>query len=210
MSVLGVRGIHIVFEGPDSVGKSTQIALTEKYLLDEGFDVVLTREPGGTPVGLMLRKILLDTDIEIDPRAEALMMAADRAADVAQVIAPSCEQGRIVLSDRYIPSSLVYQGVVRGLGIKEVAELSAFAVGEHTPDVILCFDLEDDLARSRAASTPDRIEKEGEVFHQQIRETYRQLAADESWSVVDARGTQEEVFARIVDLISPHLPNQSV
>lgn len=204
------RGLHIVFEGPDSVGKSTQIVRTEKYLRDRGMNVTLTREPGGTPVGAMLRKILLDSDVTIDDRAEALMMAADRAADVAQVIVPAISRGDIVLSDRYIPSSLVYQGVVRGLGVKEVAQLSQFAVGEHLPDVILCFDLEDQLAAARADEQPDRIEQEGQAFQQKIRDSYRQLSVDHSWSVVDARGTEDEVFARIVDLISPALSDKSV
>ncbi len=204
------RGIHIVFEGPDSVGKSTQIVRTEKYLLDKGLNVSLTHEPGGTRVGSMLRKILLDTDIAIDARAEALMMAADRAADVAQVIVPSLERGDVVLSDRYIPSSLVYQGVVRGLGVNEVAALSKFAAGDHVPDVILCFDLDDHLAAERADEHPDRIEQEGQVFQQKIRDAYRRLSAEHSWSVVDAYGTEDEVFARIVNLISPCISDKSI
>lgn len=203
-------GVHIVFEGPDSVGKSTQIKLTEKYLLNSGLRVTLTREPGGSPVGAMLRKILLDTDVEIDDRAEALMMAADRAADVAQVIVPACQRGEIVLSDRYIPSSLVYQGVVRGLGVEEVASLSAFAVGDHEPDIVLCFDLDDDIAAARADEQPDRIEQEGQGFQQQIRDAYRRLSTQFSWNTVDASGTHDEVFARIVDLISPYIPDKSV
>ena len=102
------NGVHIVFEGPDAVGKSTQIALTKKYLEELGHKVVLTREPGGTEVGLMLRKILLETNLNIDPHAEALMMASDRAQDVHEIIMPAIERGDIVLSDRFIPSSLVY------------------------------------------------------------------------------------------------------
>lgn len=202
------RGLHIVFEGPDSVGKSTQIQSTKEYLEKKGFEVVLTREPGGTQVGSMLRTILLDTDIEIDPRAEALMMAADRAQDVSEVIVPATRSGKIVLSDRYIPSSLVYQGVVRGLGVETVSNLSEFAAGDHQPDLIVCFELDDDLAQSRADAEPDRIEKEGDVFAQSIRDTYRTLSKEQSWSVVDANGTAKEVFERIIDLINPLLENK--
>lgn len=204
------RGIHIVFEGPDSVGKSTQIELIKNYLVDTGYDVVLTREPGGTEIGSMLRTILLDSDIYVDPRAEALMMAADRAQHIYEVIKPACENGSIVLSDRYIPSSLVYQGVVRGLGVNEVAKLSKFAVDGHEPDLVLCFDLDDDLARQRADEKPDRIEKEGEAFAQNIRDTYRKLSSEFGWAVVDANGTTGEVYARIVDLINPYLQNKIV
>lgn len=210
MNLDSSRGIHVVFEGPDSVGKSTQIAATQEYLVSLGFNVVLTREPGGTKVGSMLRTILLDSDFEIDPKAEALMMAADRAQDVAEIIVPAIELGDIVLSDRYIPSSLVYQGVVRGLGIQAIEGLSSFAVGNHTPDVVLCFDLDDDLARMRVDEQPDRIEKEGEAFAQEIRTNYRKLSSIYGWSVVDANGTTEEVFNRIKDLIEPHLPNNSI
>lgn len=202
---MSVRGVHIVFEGPDAAGKSTQIARTHEYLLKNGYNVTLTREPGGTPTGALLRTILLDSDVEIDPKAEALMMAADRAQDVAQVILPALVRGDVVLSDRYIPSSLVYQGIVRGLGVEQVQELSTFAVGDHRPDLTLCFDIPDHIAHERIGDEPDRIEQEGQGFHQKIREAYRQLTHDFSWSAVDAYGSEDEVFARIIDLITPVL-----
>lgn len=195
------RGMHIVFEGPDAVGKSTQIQLTKEYIESLGRKVILTREPGGTTVGLELRKILLDSDLPIHPRAEALMMAADRAQDVHEVIVPSIEFGINVLSDRFIPSSLVYQGVVRDLGIDTIYRLSEFALGGHIPDITLCFDLEDELAIARADKNPDRIEREGVDFHQKVRDAYRDLTRQFSWDKIDANGSIEEVFERIKKVI---------
>lgn len=204
------QGVHIVFEGPDAVGKSTQIKRTFEYFQEKGYQVVLTREPGGTTLGESLRSILLDSDLDIDYRAEALIMAADRAQNVSQVIIPALERGDIVLSDRYIPSSLVYQGIVRGLGTKEVSLLSEFATAGHQPDIIVCFDLEDAIARERVTDDPDRIEREGDRFQQQIRDAYRVLSRDTNWGVVDAGGTQDEVFKRILDLIEPIIVNKAV
>lgn len=203
------RGIHIVFEGPEAVGKSTQIMLLEKYLEHKGFEVVRTREPGVAGLGVKLRELLLDTDIHIAPRAEALMMAADRAQNVEVEILPSLKKGAVVLSDRHVPSSLVYQGIVRRLGVEEVKALSDFACNGHQPDIVLCFDLNDDLARSRAKGNPDRMEREGEDFHQQVRDAYRDLSKKYSWSVIDANGTEEEVSNRINDLIFPLINGNS-
>jgi dTMP kinase len=204
------RGIHIVFEGPEAVGKSTQIQRAGQWLQDQGHNVVLTREPGDTPLGKELRRLLLDSDMHIDPRAEALMMAADRAQNVADVVVPNLDAGTIVISDRHIPSSLVYQGVVRGLGIETIAELSAFACNGHSADLVLVLDLDDDLARARAKAEPDRMEREGEEFHQNVRDAYRELTTTFGWQRVDAFGDEDEVFARITDLISPLLDDKSV
>ena len=200
--------MHIVFEGPDAVGKSTQIKLTKDYFESLGRKVILTREPGGTTVGLELRKILLETDLPIHPRAEALMMAADRAQDVHEIIVPSVGAGMIVLSDRFISSSLVYQGVVRDLGIDSIYKLSEFALDGHSPDVTLCFDLQDELAISRADKNPDRIEREGIEFHQKVRDAYRKLTEQYGWDKIDANGTKEEVFGRIKKVIVSKLTTQ--
>lgn len=198
-------GVHIVFEGPEAVGKSTQIARTVKFLEEQGRIVTLTREPGSTELGKMLRNILLDSDLEINARAEALLMAADRAHDVSEVIVPALQSGNVVLSDRYVPSSLVYQGVVRGLGVEVVAQISEFACSGHNADITICFDLDDDHARARAKAEPDRMEREGEQFHQKVRDAYRELTQTFGWNRIDAMGSEDEVFARIVDLITPLL-----
>ena len=203
------NGVHIVFEGPDAVGKSTQIALTKKYLEELGHKVVLTREPGGTEVGLMLRKILLETNLNIDPHAEALMMASDRAQDVHEIIMPAIERGDIVLSDRFIPSSLVYQGIVRRLGIEQVFELSKFALGRHTPDITLCFDILDEKAIARADKNPDRIEREGTDFHQEVRDAYRMMTGKYNWEKIDANGSVDEVFDRIKKIIDIKIVSNS-
>lgn len=207
------RGLHIVFEGPEAVGKSTQIANVKKYIEDKGFTVVSTRQPGMAGLGIKLREILLDTDMYIDPRAEALMMAADRAQNVAVEIVPSIERGEIVLSDRHVPSSLVYQGIVRELGLNEVANLSKFACNGHEPDITLFFELDDETARSRAKPEPDRMEREGEIFHQKVRDAYRELARDDKynlgWTIIDASGSNEEVFSRIQSVIDPLLSKLS-
>lgn len=199
------KGIHIVFEGPDGVGKSTQIKLIKKYLEDAGKIVTLSREPGSAGLGVELRRLLLDTDIDIVPRAEALMMAADRAQCFEREVLPALERGEFVISDRHVPSSLVYQGVVRGLGVEEVIELSVFAKDGHEPDVILCFDLEDEIAQSRISDEPDRIEREGENFQQQVREAYRALTKKYAWEKVDANGTQTQVFDRIKKIIDKYV-----
>lgn len=203
-------GLHIVFEGPEAVGKSTQIEMTGQWLESLGHDVVLTREPGDTDLGAELRRLLLDTDIDIDPRAEALMMAADRAQNVSDVLTPALERGNVVISDRHVPSSLVYQGVVRGLGVEEISRLSAFACKGHVADIVIVLDLPDDLTRERAKDEPDRIESEGEDFHQNVRDSYRDLTKTFGWSRVDAHGTPDEVLCRIMDLILPLLSSKSM
>ncbi|HQZ14734.1 MAG TPA: dTMP kinase [Acidimicrobiia bacterium] len=202
-------GVHIVFEGPEAVGKSTQILKLQEYLEGLGHVVVRSREPGVAGLGEKLRELLLDTDIYISPRAEALMMAADRAQNVDVEIMPALKAGSIVLSDRHVPSSLVYQGVVRGLGVDQVKSLSDFACDGHQADIVLCFDLEDGLAKSRGKENPDRMEREGEEFHQQVRDAYRTLSKKFRWSIVDAHGSEDEVFERIKNLISPLLVDNS-
>ncbi|MFN8016451.1 MAG: dTMP kinase [Acidimicrobiia bacterium] len=204
-----MSGLHLVFEGPDSVGKSTQIELVKNLIESLGFEVIITKEPGGTELGQHLRNILLDSDLDIDYKAETLLMAADRAQHVSKKIVPLLKENKVVLSDRYIPSSLVYQGIVRGVGVDLVNEINMFAVGKHKPDLILCFDLEDDAAKQRMSSTPDRIEREGDEFAQRIREAYRELQVKYNWQRVDANGTQQQVFNRIKNLIEPLLLNHS-
>lgn len=210
MSGATSRGIHIVFEGPEAVGKSTQIIRTRDQLLQQGFEVVMTREPGVAGYGAKLRELILDTDIYITPRAEALAMASDRAQNVEIEIVPAVEQGKIVLSDRHVPSSLVYQGVVRGLGVDAVSKLSEFACAGHVPDLVLCFDLDDELAKARAKQTPDRMEREGDDFHQRVRDAYRILTDQFGWSRIDANGSEDEVFSQIMDLIKPFLSDKSI
>jgi dTMP kinase len=181
-------------EGGEATGKTTQAAL-----LAERLGAVLTREPGGTEVGERVRDLVLDPAVRVDPRAEALLMAAARAQHVAQVIEPALNGGRHVVTDRFTPSSLAYQGVGRGLGVAEVAALSAFATAGLEPDLILLLDLPLETTAARLSDQPDRLELEGAPFHARVSAAFRRLAeADPTrWRVVPADGSVDEVAARV-------------
>jgi len=186
------RGRFIVFEGGEGCGKSTQAAR-----LAEAIGALLTREPGGTRVGERVRELLLDPDlIGLDARAEALLMAAARAEHVAAVIAPALARGEDVVSDRYTPSSLAYQGYGRGLDVDKVRDLSSWATGGLDPDLVIL------LATStpRLAAVADRLEAEGAEFHDRVARGYRELAADNAhWRIIDGDGTIDEVAARVLE-----------
>lgn len=198
-------GRFVVFEGGEGCGKSTQARR-----LAERWGAVLTFEPGGTPVGQQLREILLSPETgDLDPRAEALLMAADRAQHVATVIRPALLRGRDVVCDRFVGSSLAYQGYGRGLGVEEVGALSAFAVDGLIPDlvVLLVVAPEDAAARLAAAGKPDRLEAAGDEFHAKVAEAYGMLAAHDPdrWVVVDGTGPVEEVEARVLAAVDARL-----
>lgn len=200
-----MTGRFVVLEGGDGSGKSTQIPRLAAWLRSRGLDVVVTREPGGTPLGGALRALVLDGEDSIDPTAEALLMAADRAQHVAAVIRPALARGAWVLTDRHVPSSLVYQGVVRGLGADAVESVNAWATGGLTPDLVIVLDVSDAVAAQRRPGDPDRLEREGDSFHAEVRAAYRGLAADRGWSVIDGSGSPDEVAARIEAVITAHL-----
>jgi dTMP kinase len=184
----------IAFEGGEACGKSTQAALLAHRL-----GAVLTREPGGTSMGERVRALLLDTASgALDPRTEALLLAAARAQHVAEVIAPSLAAGRHVVTDRYSYSSLAYQGYGRGLSLEEVRGLSDWATGGLWPDAVVLLDLPADVAESRRGH-PDRFESEGQAFHRRVEAGFRTLAAEDPchWRVVDGSGTVDEVAARV-------------
>ncbi|HVF75345.1 MAG TPA: dTMP kinase [Acidimicrobiales bacterium] len=184
----------IAFEGGDASGKSTQAALLASRL-----GAVLTREPGGTAVGERVRDLLLDPAlVDLDPRAEALFMAAARAQHVAEVIRPALDAGRDVVTDRYAGSSLAYQGFGRGLDIDAVRALSEFATGGLWPDVVVLLDVPDDVARQRLGVL-DRFEAAGADFHHRVVEGFRALAAaePERWVVVSGVGSVDEVTERV-------------
>jgi dTMP kinase len=193
-----VRGRFLAFEGGEATGKSTQARL-----LAERLGAVLTREPGGTEVGERVRTLVLDPAVRVDFRAEALLMAAARAQHVSEVIEPALAAGRHVVTDRFTPSSLAYQGVGRGLGVDEVAALSAFATNGLEPDLILLLDLPLDVTASRLSSEPDRLEQEGAPFHARVAAAFRQMAAADSarWVTIPADGTIEQVAARVWDTV---------
>jgi len=193
-----VRGRFIALEGGEATGKTTQARL-----LADRLGAVLTREPGGTEAGERVRSIVLDPAVPLDFRAEALLMAAARAQHVAEVIEPALASGRHVVTDRFTASSLAYQGVGRGLGVQEVAALSAFATGGLEPDLVLLLDLPLEVAASRLSDEPDRLEQEGAPFHARVGAAFRRLAdADPGrWVVVPADCTIEEVAAKVWEAV---------
>lgn len=162
-------------------------------------EVVVTREPGGTAAGERVRALLLDPEVELDPRAEALLFAAARAELVAEVIRPALERGAVVLSDRYLDSSLAYQGGARGLGRGPVEEVNRFATGGLLPDLVVLLDLDPADGLRRRARDPDRIEAQDIDFHRRVREAFRDLAAADPgrFAVIDATAPVGEVATRV-------------
>lgn len=193
-------GIFVAFEGVEGSGKGTQIELARAYVAERGHDVVVTREPGGTAFGDRLRGAVLDPSTgTLDPRAEALAFAASRAQLVADVIRPALAEGRVVLCDRFIDSSVAYQGFARGLGEQDILTLNAWATQGLFPDLVVLLDLEADAGLARAGPEPDRIEAEDRTFHTAVAEAYRRIAEEhpDRCVVVDATGTPQEVHERV-------------
>lgn len=190
-------GLFLVFEGVEGSGKSTQARLLAGWLSAAGRDVVLTREPGGSPAAEAIRAILLDRQFGgLDPRAEALLFAAARAEHVAQVIRPALQRGAVVICDRYIDSSLAYQGAARGLGVVEVAHLSAWATHGLHPDLTILLDL-DPAAGLDRGGRGDRLEHEPLAFHESVRQAFldRAAAAPEQYVLLDA-ALPEDLLAK--------------
>ena len=199
------RGRFVVFEGGEGTGKSTQAKRLVKRLEAEGRDALLTHEPGHTRLGEEIRLLLLHEDWQLDARAELLLMLADRAQHVSEVIRPALARDAVVVSDRFAPSSMTYQGVGRGLGVEDVDRISRFAAAALEPDLVIVLDLPDAVAATRVAGEQDRMERAGREFHAAVRDAYRSLAAERGWVVVDAHGTREQVADRIWAAVEPVL-----
>jgi dTMP kinase len=194
------RGRFVVIEGADATGKSTQVVCLANRLEEAGRDVVKTFEPGNTAAGRRIRELLLDGNETIAPATEALLMAADRAQHVAEVVQSALDRGAVVVSDRFVPSSVVYQGIVRGVGIDDIWRINRSATRGLEPDVVVMLDLPDEIAEARRAPT-DRFEREGPEFHQLVRRAYRELSEKEDWAVVDASGAPDEVAGRVWEAV---------
>ena len=195
------KGIFITFEGTDGSGKSTQFRLFAEYLSQNGYDVVLTREPGGTVISEKIRNIILDPDNrEMDPMTEALLFASSRAQHVEQLIRPAINEGKIVLCDRFMDSSIAYQGYGRGLG-DCVRVINEYAVGGLQPDITFYLDLDPDTGRKRniKAGKSDRMEQERMEFHQRVYNGYKELSSiyKDRFVSIDASLTIEEIAQRI-------------
>ena len=192
-------GLFVTIEGIDRSGKSTQAQRLAEAL---GDDALLVREPGGTPAGERIRDLLKDPAIELDPRSEALLFAAARAELVAAVIRPALETGKVVISDRYLDSSLAYQGHARGLGEAEVRRINEWATGGLEPDLTVLLRIDPAEAAARAGEA-DRFEDEGLALQRRVADAYEQLAAAKParWKAVDGLASPDEVASAILELV---------
>ncbi|MDQ6915830.1 MAG: dTMP kinase [Actinomycetota bacterium] len=207
------RGRLITLEGLDGAGKSTQAAGLAAELERRGLPVRELREPGGVEVSERIRALVQSPEVEVSPRAEALLYAAARAQLVEERLEPLLAEGTWVILDRFVDSSLAYQGAGRGLGVDAVAALNRFATGGLTPDRTILLDVDPAVGRERQASrgaAPDRLEQEGVAFFAAVAEAYRDLAAaePERFRVVDAARAPEEVLGAVLDAVADLLPAQ--
>lgn len=204
------RGLFITVEGTDGSGKTTQINRLMEYICGKGYEVVLTREPGGTNISEKIRNIILDTEnSEMGRITEMLLYASARAQLVAEVIKPSVECGKIVIADRFVDSSYVYQGFGRGIDMEVVKTVNSIALDGIIPDITLFFDLSPQIALSRrlASTGADRIEKEKMDFHMRVYSGYKELAAlyPERIKSVDSSRSIEEISADVRGIVGPML-----
>ena len=208
-----MRGAFITFEGIDGSGKSTQLRMLASYLKQAGCEVLVTREPGGTPVGNRLRAALLDAHEEVDPLTELLVFAADRAQHVRRVLRPAIASGQVVISDRYADATVAYQGAGRGFSAELIAEIIQLATEGLKPDLTILFDLSVDESsartsrRSNSKQKGDRLDSEASDFHVRVRDRYLQLAEDEPErvKVVSTNRAVEETHQHVKDIVVPFL-----
>jgi dTMP kinase len=200
-----VTGLFLTFEGGDGSGKSTQSALLAEWLQQQGQTVILTREPGGTELGDEIRDIVLHRRGHIAPRAEALLYAADRAHHIATKVRPALQRGEIVLQDRYLDSSVAYQGAGRVLDPDEVRKLSLWAAEDLLPDLTILLDLDESIGRDRlkVRTKYDRLEDEEQDFHARVRAEYLELAKAEPdrFLVLNATDSVESLAASVRDRV---------
>lgn len=203
--------MFITFEGGDGAGKSTHVELLAEYLRESGREVVTTREPGGTELGRSIRELILHGG-DVSPKAEALLYAADRAHHIATVVRPALARGAVVVADRYLDSSVAYQGVARDLGPEEVRQLNLWATDGLMPDRTILLDVPLEVGSARVGTTQDRIEAAGREFHEAVRGEFLQLASEDParWRIVDASSDVDSVAgavqAAVADLFGGELP----
>lgn len=192
--------MFITFEGPDGSGKSTIIKKVYEKLINDGFDIVLTREPGGTPIAEKIRDIILDnSNVALDARTEALLYAASRRQHLVEKIWPALKEGKIVLCDRFLDSSLAYQGGGRNLGVQNVLNINLFATENTYPDLTLFFDIDPELGLKRVSQdkkrVADRLDNENENFHEKVYSTFKEIVNTNSQRIItiDASKSIEEV-----------------
>jgi len=211
-----VSGTFITFEGIDGSGKSTQLRLLANYLKEVGCEVLLTREPGGTPVGVRLRGALLDAHEEVDPLTELLVFAADRAQHVRRILRPAIAAGKVIISDRYADATVAYQGAGRGFSPELIVEIVQLATEGLKPDLTVLFDLsvEDSIARTsrraNAKNKGDRLDAEASDFHVRVRNAYLEIARvePERVKVVETNRPVEETHQRVKQIVVPFLKSR--
>lgn len=201
------KGLFITFEGADGCGKTTQLNLLIEYLNKKGFEVVVTREPGGKGLGERIREILLNYDGEVSSKAEAFLFLADRAQNIDVIVKPAVEAGKIVLCDRHTDSSVAYQGYGRGVDIQQIRTLNTLATGGLVPDLTYVFDIDVETSMSRVGKEKDRMESAGVEFHNRVRDGYLELAKaePERIKVINAADTIENIFVQVKSQIESAL-----
>lgn len=201
------RGLFISIDGGEGAGKTTQMKILAESLQKDGYTTVITCEPGGTELGIKLREILLNSE-NVSPRAEALLYAADRADHVSSLIRPALERGEVVITDRYLDSSVAYQGAARSLGADQVRELSLWATEELLPDVTFFLDIDVKVGFERKRGDKlDRLEKEPTAFHEEVRKMFIKLAKNDPGRVVVVNASQnmDEIAKQIKDEVDSRM-----
>ncbi|MDI9472249.1 MAG: dTMP kinase [Tissierellia bacterium] len=198
----------IVFEGGEGSGKTTLMAVLKRELEERGFDVLCTREPGGVPIAEDIRAIILDPkNTELDPIAEALLFAAARRQHLVEKVLPALKKGQMVLMDRFVDSSLAYQGYARGIGVEDVRQINEFAIQGHRPDMVFLLDLDPQSGLERINANRNRLNRldlEKVKFHEKVREGYLSLAKHHaSMKVLDAKKSVEELVKEVLEELLP-------
>lgn len=198
------KGLFITFEGADGCGKTTQINLLKNYLINNGYNIILTREPGGKGLGEKLREILLNYNGEVSDKCEAFLYLADRAQNIDITIKPALETGKIVLCDRHTDSSVAYQGYGRMQDIEQIKKLNQLATGSLQPDLTIVFDIDVETSMQRVGKEKDRMESAGTDFHNRVRHGYLELAKQEPEriKVVDATKSIEKIHQEVIELVN--------
>lgn len=211
------KGMFITFEGGDGAGKSTVINKVYEELVKKNLSCMITREPGGIDIAEQIREVILNVkNTKMDARTEALLYAAARRQHLSEKVIPALEEGKIVLCDRFLHSSLAYQGYARGLGIEEVYEINKFAIDSYMPDLVILFDIEPKLGLERINKNKgreiNRLDKENMDFHDKVREGYSILMEKYNHNIVkvDASGAVDEVYLEVSKIINENIENKAI
>ncbi len=198
------QGLFITFEGADGCGKTTQLNLLRDYLENSGYEVVLTREPGGKGLGEKIREILLNYNGEVSNRCESFLFLADRAQNIDTIVKPAVKSGKIVLCDRHTDSTVAYQGYGRGLDINRINMLNNLATDGIKPDLTFVFDIDTETSMQRVGAEKDRMESAGKEFHTKVRNGYLELAKQEPEriKVIDATKSIDEIHNEVIEIFT--------